>query len=187
MAVRRDRASGALRAHGRASRLAERHEVAVPGLPVFHGERGAKGHLGLDWLFRVDHAEPVAYPVDVYVDTDRGEREPDGDRQVGCLAPDARKFAQLLDGLWHDAAELLAQRGREGLQMPGLVVVESDGVDELFDFLYGESLKVGGGKCISLRGREETFHSPGGAGVLRPRGKYCADEDAEGVLSLRLD
>ena len=187
MTVGGDRAAGALGVRGIATGLSEADEVAVPGLPVADGQDLAELHLRFDRLLRVDELEPVADAVDMDVDADGGEVEADGDREVRGLASDTRKFAELLDRLREDAAELRLKDAGEFLEVTGLVPEEADGIDELLDLGDGEALEVGRGEPLPGRSGEEALHGACGAGVLGAGGEDRTDEHAEGVVGLRLD
>ena len=71
--------------------------------------------------------------------------------------------------------------------MACFVAVESDGVDEALDFGFFKALKIGWGEMLAGSGGEEALDGGGGAGVLCSGGEYCADEDAEWIVRLRLD
>ena len=125
--------------------------------------------------------------MDMNVDAYRRKVKADGDSEIRGLAPDARKFAQFLDRVGQGAAEFLLENFRKLLQVPCLVVVETDGKDQLFDFLCRQPLKVFRCKASTLRLCEEPSHSAGGARILRARREDRPDEDAKRIMRLRLD
>ena len=71
--------------------------------------------------------------------------------------------------------------------MPCLVVVETDGENELLYLLDAQPLKVFRRKASALRLCEEPSHCAGSARILRASGEDRPYENAERVLSLRLD
>ena len=123
----------------------------------------------------------------MHIHADRRKVEADGHREVGGLAPDAGQFAQLLYRIRQDTAKPLLQHLRQSLQMAGLVAIESNRIDELFDFSHHQTLKVFRTEHIPLCGGEQPSHSPGGALILRTGGKDRTDKDAERIVGLSLN
>lgn len=121
------------------------------------------------------------------VDADCRKVKANGNGEVRSLAPDARKFTQFLDCIGQDAAEFILKDFWKFLQMPCLVVVEADGEDQFFDFLCRQPLKVFRGEAYALCLCKETPHCARGAGVLCAGRENRSDEDAERIVSLRLD
>ena len=180
-------AAVALRTHRRATRLAERNEMAVPCLPILYWKDFPESHFRIERRLRLDKPKPVADAVNMHVDANRRKVKANGDGEVRSLPPDARKFAQFLDSVGQDAAEFLLENFRERLQVPCLVVIEADGEDQFFDFLRSQSLKVFWCKARALRLCEEPSHRACSAGVLRASREDCSDEDTERIVRLRLD
>ena len=122
--------------------------MRVPRLPVADGQDLPQRPLRLERRLRADEPEAVGDAVDVHVDADRRQVEANRDRQVRRLASDPRQLAERLDRARQNAAELLAQDARQLLQVPRLVVVEPDGIDELLDlgdgnWVFSEMYLVG--------------------------------------------
>ena len=132
--------------------------MGVPGLPILDGQDLPKGHFGFERGLGFDEAEPVADPVDVHVDANGGQVEADGDGQVRRLAADTGQLAKFLNRVRQHAAELFLQDLRQGLQVPRLVMVEADGIDQLLDLLDAETLEIVGGEG---GGEEDLFLTSG--------------------------
>ncbi len=85
----------------------------------------------------MDEAKPIGDAVDMNVHTNGGKIEPDGDGEIGSFAPDARKFAKFLYGVWEDAFEFFVEDMWKGFEVAGFIAIESNGIDDLREFFFG--------------------------------------------------
>ena len=160
--------------------------MRVPRLPVSDRQDLPQRHLSFKRRFRIHKIPPVADTVDMYIHTNRGEIETYGNCEIGGLASNAGQFAQLFDRIRQNAAELLLQHLRQSLQMPCLVAIKSNRINELFYFIHRQPFKVFRTEHIPLCGGEQPPHSPSRALILRACGKDRTDQNAERIVCLSL-
>ncbi len=145
--------------------------------PVDPGQRPAQLRLGRLGRGGPDGAETVRDPVDMGVDGDPGEAEPEDQDAVRGLRADAGERRERLQRLGDPAAGVGEQPAGALPDVPGLGPVEPDRPDPALD-LPERRGGQGGGVRIPLEER------PGGAVGVRipgPLGEDGADQDLERV------
>lgn len=178
-----DRAITATRIAGGAAGLAKGDEVGVPGLPVADGKDLAQSHFGVVGGLGGNEAEAVSDAMHVHIYADARLVKAQGDDKVGGLASHARQLAELFNRARQNASELFLKDMRQLFQMARLVSEETDGIDELLQFVLRNFLQI-------IRGPDMLEEASAGAccaGIFGARTQDGADKDTERIIRLRCD
>jgi hypothetical protein len=166
------------RTDGSAYGLAERHEVRVPGYPVFDRQDSAQCHLGLKRIGRFDQSQPVAYPVDMDVNADRRFVECLGADEVGGLSADTREFDKIIDFVRDTPVKKRDKRGRKLFEVQSLGPIEADRKDEFLQFAAGQFVEIAG----LPDDPEKPVANGGSCFVLGAGAEDCGDKNMERVF-----
>ena len=109
-----------------AERLAERHQLAIPGFPVAFWQNPAQFHFRFEWCLCFDKAKAVGNAVDVDIDTDAVLIERDGNNEICCLSPDPRELAELVDRFGDASREFLVENVGKGFEVFSFDAIEAD-------------------------------------------------------------
>jgi len=135
--------------------------------------------LGFLRSFRPHPAEPVRDAVHVRVDADvAAALEGKYQHEVRRLAADARQRQQLLHRARHFSTEGFDEHPAGRPNVPRLVSIEADGIDEALD---RPDRQVRHGRWRA-RGLEEPRRCGSRGLVLRARGQQRADEDLKRIF-----